>query len=92
MKITNHTVEELKDPTGILEGDRYEFELKVEVPEDDELFTEEGMYVKVIFVVDENGPRMAQYQLIEENTNRILDFALEEEEEVMILDYCQQNL
>ncbi|MCP3740997.1 DUF6509 family protein [Rossellomorea sp. BNER] len=92
MNIIKHSVEELKDPTGILEGDRYEFELGIEVPEEDELFTEEGLYVKVIFVVDENGPRIVQYQFIEENTNRLLDFALEEDEEALVLDYCQQNL
>jgi len=42
MEITNHVVDKMNDPTGIIEGDRYEFLLDVEVEEDDELFTEGG--------------------------------------------------
>ena len=39
MNITEYTVEQIKDPTGILAGRRYEFLLNIEVPEEDELYT-----------------------------------------------------
>lgn len=92
MKVTDHTVEKLIDPTGILSGERYEFLLNLEVPEDDELFSENGIALRVIFAVDENGSRMSQYNFIEQVTNRALDFALDEDEEVEITKYCTQNI
>lgn len=92
MNITNHHVEELKDPTGILSGDRYEVMLDVEVPEDDELYSEQGIYIKAIFVRDENGVRLVQSTIIEKNTESFLDFELEEEEENLILTYCQEHI
>lgn len=87
MNITGHTVEKLQDPTGILTGDRYEYLLDVEVPEDDELYTENGLLIKAIYAVDENGARIAQYYLMERNTETHLDFELEEEEEELIRTY-----
>ncbi|MCA1058665.1 DUF6509 family protein [Rossellomorea aquimaris] len=92
MNITNHHVEELKDPTGILSGDRYEVMLDVEVPEDDDLYSEQGIYIKAIFVRDENGARIVQSTIIERNTETIMDFELEEEEESLILQYCQEHI
>jgi hypothetical protein len=92
MIITGHTVEELKDPTGILIGSRYEVLLSIEVPEDDELHSEQGLYIKAIYV--QNGPetRIVQHQIIERNTESILDFELEEDEEVLLLDYCKTHI
>ncbi|MEI2663286.1 DUF6509 family protein [Rossellomorea sp. LJF3] len=92
MNITSHHVEELKDPTGILSGDRYDVIFDVEVPEDDELYSEQGIYIKTIFVRDENGARIVQYTIIEKNTESFLDFELEEEEENLILAYCQEHI
>lgn len=92
MKITGHTIEKLEDPTGILIGDRYEYLINIEVPEDDELFSENGLYVKVIYAVDVKGPRIAQYQLFENVTNKFIDLELEEDEEEMIDLYCRQHL
>ena len=37
MEITAYSVEEIKDPTNIIEGKRYEFLLDVEVDEEDHL-------------------------------------------------------
>ena len=88
MEITKHTIEQLEDPTGILTGERYEIILHVEVEEEDELFTEQGIYIKVIFAVDENSSRIAQYQLFENNTNKYLDFILEDEELEELQQYC----
>jgi hypothetical protein len=91
MEITEHTVEKLKDPTGILTGERYEYILNVKVPEEDELFTENGLLIKAIYAVDEKGARVAQYYLMEESTEKYLDFELEEEEEELITTYIAEH-
>ncbi|WP_044336938.1 DUF6509 family protein [Rossellomorea aquimaris] len=92
MNITNHSAEELKDPTGILSGERYEVILDIEVPEDDELFSEQGIYIKAIFVRDEDGARVVQSTIVERNSEKYLDFELEEDEESLILSYCEENI
>ncbi|TYR75118.1 pullulanase [Rossellomorea vietnamensis] len=91
MKITGHTVEHLEDPTGILQGERYEYLLEVEVPEDDELHTENGLLIKAIYAVDEKVARVAQYYLMERSTEKYLDFELEEEEEELIGTYIARQ-
>lgn len=90
MKITGHTVEKLADPYGLLSGDRFELFLNIEVDEDDELYSEKGVGLKVIFVIDEHGSKIAQYNFFERGTETVLDFALDEDEEAMVLDYCGQ--
>ncbi|MCA1062830.1 DUF6509 family protein (plasmid) [Cytobacillus spongiae] len=92
MNITRHTAEELKDPTGILSGERYEVILDIEVPEDDELYSEQGIYIKAIFVRDESGSRIVQSTIVERNTEAYLDFELEEDEESLLLSYCMENI
>ena len=92
MKITEYTVEKLKDPTGILEGDRYEFFLDIDVPEDDELYSENGIELRVIFAVDNKGERIAQYSFTDKGGSKILDFELEEEEEAVINEFCKTHL
>ncbi|MEG9297750.1 DUF6509 family protein [Mangrovibacillus sp. Mu-81] len=92
MIITSHTVEELKDPTGILSGNRYEVLLSIEVPEEDELYSENGLYIKAIYVQDQSDSRVVQHQIIERNTESILDFELEEDEESLILQYCKEYI
>jgi hypothetical protein len=91
MKITGHTVEKIEDPTGILTGERYEYLLDVDVPEDDELYTENGLLVKAIYAVDENGARVAQYYLMEQSTEKYFDFELEDEEEELIRTYITEH-
>lgn len=92
MNILGHTVEELHDPTGILVGERYEFFLQVEIPEDDELYSEHGLSLRIILAVNENDVRISQYNFIEQGTNRILEFALEEDEENEVIDYCKRHI
>ncbi|KRG09477.1 DUF6509 family protein [Lederbergia galactosidilytica] len=91
MNITEYTIEELHDPTGILEGHRYEFFLEIEVPEGDELFSEDGLLLRVIFAEANGEKNILHYEFIERNTNNILDFALEEDEEELVLDFCIQH-
>ncbi|MDZ5473790.1 DUF6509 family protein [Bacillus sp. 31A1R] len=92
MEIISHTVEKIEDPFGILSGDRYEFFLNIEVPEDDELYSEHGLRIKVLYIVDENGSRISHYHIFENNTEKVLEFELEEDEESLIKAYCQEHL
>ncbi|TDL76830.1 pullulanase [Rhodococcus qingshengii] len=92
LNITGHTVEKLVDPFGLLSGDRYEFFLELEIDEEDELFSDKGIGMKVLFVVDAKGSRISHYHLYERETEKILDFALEEDEESLVFDYCKENI
>ncbi|MCJ7842020.1 DUF6509 family protein [Lederbergia sp. NSJ-179] len=91
MKITGYTVEELHDPTGILDGTRYEFFLQIEVPEEDELFTENGLLLRVIFADVNQSQSILHYEFMERNSHAILDFALEQDEEALVFDFCRQH-
>ena len=92
LNITSHEVEKLEDPFGLLTGDRYEFFLKLEVDEEDELFTDKGVGIKIIFASDDNGQRISQYHFYELETEKVLDFALEEDEEALVLNYCKEHI
>lgn len=92
MEIINHEAEKLVDPTGILVGDRYEVLIDIEVDEDDELFSENGLYIKLILAVVEDKVNIPQYQIFERVTDQYLDFALEDEELDKILVYCKENI
>ncbi|MBP1155212.1 MULTISPECIES: DUF6509 family protein [unclassified Paenibacillus] len=90
--ITGHSVELIKDPFGILSGERYEFSLDIEVPEDDELYSENGLYVRVIYSVQESGTSIVKYDIFEKTTQQYLEFDLEEDEEKVVDAYCQEHL
>ncbi|WP_307310803.1 DUF6509 family protein [Neobacillus driksii] len=92
LNITGHTVEKLVDPFGLLSGDRYEFFLEIEVDEEDELYTEKGVGIKVLLVIDEKGTRISHYHLYERGSEKVLDFALEEDEELTVFNYCKENI
>jgi hypothetical protein len=92
LNITSHTVEKLVDPFGLLSGDRYEFFLEIDVEEEDELYSEKGVGIKVLFVVDEKEARISHYHLYERGTDKVLDFALEEDEELTVFNYCKENI
>lgn len=92
MEITNHSVDRLEDPFGILSGERYEFFIDISVPEDDELFSEKGLKVKVLFIADEKGVRISHYHIIENESEEVLDFDLDEDEEQMLFNYCKDQL
>lgn len=92
MNITGHTVNKLEDPFGILSGERYEFFLDIEVPEDDELYTENGLKLKVLYIIEEGNSRISHYNIIENTTEKILDFELEEDEVKMVEAYCKEHV
>ncbi|AZN41872.1 DUF6509 family protein [Paenibacillus albus] len=89
--ITEFEVDKIKDPFGIVVGDRYEFRLDLDIEEDDELYTESGVYIRVIFRVDGEQSSVVKYELHERGSGRYLDFDLEEEEEQLIESFCREH-
>lgn len=92
MNITGHTVELLEDPFGLLTGNRYEYFLNIDVDEEDELYTEKGLLLKVLFLVNGEERRILQSYFIEQETEKVLDFELEDDEVVLVKKYCEENL
>ncbi|WP_088006698.1 DUF6509 family protein [Indiicoccus explosivorum] len=92
MEIINHEVTELKDPTGIMPDRRFEWLLDVEVEEEDELYTEKGLVLRVILAQGNDGMRIVQHFFLEKESEQVLDFAMDDEEEQQVLDYCRANL
>lgn len=91
VKIMEYTVEKLQDPTGILEGDRYEFFLTIEMPEEDELFEEKGLQLKVLFSPEGDQGKLLLYHFYNSIENKYLDFELEEDEENMVREFCSAH-
>ena len=92
MNITQFSVEEILDPTNIIEGKRFEFLLDVEVDEEDELYSAAGLEIRVIVGVIEENARIVNYFIMDKANNEFLDFALEEDEEAEILAFCKEEL
>ncbi|QHT61582.1 pullulanase [Paenibacillus lycopersici] len=88
IEIEAYTVEKIKDPFGILAGERYEFKLDTEVAEDDDLYVEGGLYLRVIYRADGDGGRVVKYELYERLTDKYVDAELEDEEEQMLEAFC----
>lgn len=91
VNITEYTVELIKDPTGILTGNRYEFFLNINVPEDDELYHENGLQLKVLYYADENQSKVLTYHFYDSLENKFLEFALEDEEEKLVNEFCSMH-
>ncbi|BBH20752.1 hypothetical protein Back11_20970 [Paenibacillus baekrokdamisoli] len=92
LTVSSYTVEKIRDPFGILTGERYEFVLEIEVEEDDELFSENGIYVRVIYLVDENRTSVVKHEVLERSTNNHLDFEMEDEELAWIEAFCKEHV
>jgi hypothetical protein len=90
--IIGHTIEKLEDPFGLLSGDRYEFFLELDIDEEDELYSEKGIGLRVLLGIDANQSRILNYHFFEKGNETVLDFALEEDEEDQILNYCMENI
>jgi hypothetical protein len=91
MEINEFIVSKITDPTGILEGERYEFLLFLDVDEDDDLYSETGVGLRVLFVSDQAGERIATYHFFERSTEKVLDFELEDDEKIAVLTFCIEN-
>lgn len=91
LTITGYSVELIKDPFGILPGKRYEFILEIDVPEDDELYLDNGVYVRVIYRVEEARQEIVKYELFERNADKYVDFELDDEELELIAAFCKEH-
>jgi uncharacterized protein (UPF0128 family) len=89
--VTEYSAELMRDPFGILTGKRYEFILDLDVADDDELYHEEGVTLRVIYVIEEEATRIAKYEFLTTSSNKYIDFELEEDEEKMVLAFCQEH-
>jgi hypothetical protein len=91
LTISSYRVELIKDPFGILSGKRYEFILDLDVPEDDELYSDNGLYVRAIYLIDENKSVLLKYEIFEKNTDKYQEFDLEDDEVEVIAAFCKAN-
>ena len=92
LAITEYSVELVKDPFGILSGKRYEYILDLDVPEDDELFTDNGVYAKVVYKSDDERSGIVTCDLYERITHKYLDIEIEEAEKETLAVFCKENL
>ncbi|MEK4698130.1 DUF6509 family protein [Solibacillus sp. FSL R7-0668] len=92
MNITQYSIDEILDPTNIIEGKRFEFLLDVEVDEDDELYSAAGLEIRAIVGLINEEVRIMNYFITDKSNNELLDFALEDDEEAMILAFCKEEL
>ncbi|NIK66706.1 DUF6509 family protein [Paenibacillus sp. BK720] len=91
LEITTYSVEFIKDPFGILSGRRYEFLIDIDLDEEDELYSKNGIYIRAVYSEEEGGGRLIKHELIERVTDKLLDFELEEDEEQELLAFCKEH-
>ena len=92
LDILAYIMEEILDPTNIIEGQRFEFLLDINVDEDDELYTEGGIEIRAIVAKKDSEISLANYFIIAKANGKLLDFALEDDEEKMILTFCKEHI
>ncbi|UQZ34048.1 pullulanase [Paenibacillus sp. PK3_47] len=92
LTFASYTVEDVRDPFGIISGKRYEYVIQLDVPEDDELYVEGGVSARVVAKVLEGQFSIVTYDLLETTTGKLLDFDLEEDEEAVLHDFCKEHL
>lgn len=92
MTFTSFTVENVRDPFGILSGKRYEFVINLDVPEEDELYDENGVSARAVIKAEEGDVTIVSYDLLETTTGKLLEFDLEEDEEAELAQFCKEHL
>lgn len=92
MNILAYMMDEIKDPTNILEGQRFEFLLDIEVDEEDELYTEGGIDLRVIVSKNDDDIKIANYFFIQKSDQKVLEFGLEDDEEAEVLAFVKQHI
>ncbi|CAM4021052.1 DUF6509 family protein [Saccharibacillus endophyticus] len=80
MEFTEYTVEKIRDAFGIVQGERYEFVFEFEVDEEDELYTPQGLLLRVIYSVNGEVKKIVKHEIIERATQKVLEFDLEDDE------------
>lgn len=90
--IKEFSVQNMKDPFNILTGERFEFILELDIDEDDELHTEEGVSLRVIYLVDEGSSRIVKYEFLNRSSNQYIDVEMEEDEQQLVDAFCREKL
>ncbi|WJY28002.1 MULTISPECIES: DUF6509 family protein [Sporosarcina] len=91
MNITQYTINELVDPTGILEGRRYEVFLHIDFDEEDELAEEGAGGIRAVFIQENGNDRITGTYFFKKGTEEPLDFELEEDEQAEVLEFCRSH-
>lgn len=91
MNIIEYTVEQLLDPTGFIEGERYEFRLYAMLDQEDDLYTEDGIGIRTILAVGDGEERLVVAHFFNRATDEAYDFALEDDEIELLLQFCQSH-
>ncbi|WP_313235135.1 DUF6509 family protein [Sporosarcina ureae] len=91
MQIINHKAQELVDPTGIIDGQRFEFLLTVKFDEEDELYNEEGTGLRMLYSAKDGQRKMLTYQFYELATESPFDVEWDEEEQTSAEQYCMEH-
>ena len=92
MEITQFSMDEILDTTNIIEGKRYEFILDIEIDEEDELYHEAGIEIRVLIGEKAGEPYILNYFIMEKAEGEYLDFALEDDELEEILVFCKEEI
>lgn len=92
LNVTEYSAELVKDPFGILSGRRYEFILELEVEEDDELYSEQGVYAKVVYKADGERSGIVTCDFYERTTHKYLDIDPEDDEKAAFAAFCGEHL
>ncbi|MBH5319089.1 pullulanase [Paenibacillus sp. GSMTC-2017] len=91
--IQEFSIEKIRDPYGILSGERFELLLDLEVEDDDELYLEEGVRLRVVYVKEEDGSsRIVKYEFLNASTNGYVDMEMEAEEQAFVDAFCKEQL
>ncbi|MEK3885453.1 DUF6509 family protein [Paenibacillus sp. PL2-23] len=92
-EIREFTIEKLRDPYRILSGDRFELYMELEIDEEDELYMEEGVRLRVIYVKEESSAsRIVKYEFLNAGSGAYIDMEMTEEEEAFIDAFCKERL
>lgn len=91
-KVTEVEITEIADPFKILIGKRYELMLDLEVEEDDELFDEQGVKLRVVYVVDEEKSAISRYEFLNAVTSKYIDIEMEDDELAYITQLCKEQI
>lgn len=92
LTVQSYIVEYIKDPFGIISGQRYEFMVHLDIAEDDELYVDGGVSARTIVKVENEVVSIVTYDLMSTTTHQILEFDLEEDEEEELLQFCKDHL
>lgn len=91
-RITEYSAEKMKDPFGILTGDRYELMLTLEVEEDDELHHDDGVTLRVVYLSEADTAKIVKYEFQTTTSGQYIDMEMEEDELEFVAAFCRDRL